>query len=109
MILKPSRKYSKNSDEFYNLKLYEKIKNKPIFKNLLEENYLEFFRNIYYKSEKRINLKKYTDDGRDEILILSDNIKTYKDKVEKLTDPEKREGYEKITRKLYIDQFFLEN
>ena len=109
MILKPSRKYSKNSDEFYNLKLYEKIKNKPIFKNLLEENYLEFFRNIYYKSEKRINLKKYTDDGRDEILILSDNIKTYKDKVEKFTDPEKREGYEKITRKLYIDQFFLEN
>ena len=109
LILKPSRKYSKNSDEFYNLKLYKKIKNKPIFKNLLEENYLEFFRNIYYKSEKRINLKKYTDDGRDEILILSDNIKTYKDKVEKLTDPEKREGYEKITRKLYIGKFFLEN
>jgi len=109
LILKPSRKYSKNSDEFYNLKLYKKIKNKPIFKNILKENYLEFFRKIYYKSEKRINLKKYTDDGRDEILILSDNIKTYKDKVEKFTDPEKREGYEKITRKLYIDQFILEN
>ena len=85
LILAPSSRYSKNSDEFYNLKLYEKIKNKPIFKNLLEENYLEFFRNIYYKSEKRINLKKYTDDGRDEILILSDNIKTYKDKVEKVS------------------------
>ena len=109
LILKPSRKYSKNSDEFYNLKLYEKIKNKPIFKNLLEENYLEFFRNIYYKSEKRINLKKYTDDGRDEILILSDNIKTYKDKVEKFTDPEKRECYENITKKLYINKFIMEN
>ena len=109
LILKPSRKYSKNTNEFYNLKLYEKIKNKPIFKNISQENYLEFFRKIYYKSEKRINLKKYTDDGRDEILILSDNIKTYKDKVEKFTDPEKREGYEKITRKLYIGQFFLEN
>ena len=109
LILKPSRKYSKNSDEFYNLKLYEKIKNKPIFKNLLEENYLEFFRNIYYKSEKRINLKKYTDDRRDEILILSDNIKTYKDKVEKFTDPEKRECYENITKKLYIDKFIMEN
>ena len=108
LILKPSRKYNKNSDEFYNLKLYEKIKNKPIFKNLLEENYLEFFRNIYYKSEKRINLKKYTDDGRDEILILSDNIKTYKDKIEKFTDPEKREDYEKITRKLYINKFNME-
>jgi hypothetical protein len=108
LILKPSRKYSKNSDEFYNLKLYEKIKNKPIFKNLLEENYLEFFRNIYYKSEKRINLKKYTDDRRDEILILSDNIKTYKDKVEKFTDPEKRECYENITKKLYINRFFME-
>jgi hypothetical protein len=109
LILKPSRKYSKNSDEFYNLKLYEKIKNKPIFKNLLEENYLEFFRNIYYKSEKRINLKKYTDDRRDEILILSDNIKTYKDKVEKFTDPEKRECYENITKKLYINKFIVEN
>ena len=109
LILKPSRKYSKNSDEFYNLKLYKKIKNKPIFKNISQENYLEFFRKIYYKSEKRINLKKYTDDGRDEILILSDNIKTYQDKVEKFTDPEKREGYEKITRKLYIGKFFLEN
>ena len=109
LILKPSRKYSKNSDEFYNLKLYEKIKNKPIFKNLLEENYLEFFRNIYYKSEKRINLKKYTDDRRDEILILSDNIKTYKDKVEKFTDPEKRECYENITKKLYINKFIMEN
>ena len=108
LILKPSRKYSKNSDEFYNLKLYEKIKNKPIFKNLLEENYLEFFRNIYYKSEKRINLKKYTDDGRDEILILSDNIKTYKDKIEKFTDPEKRECYENITKKLYINRFIVE-
>ena len=108
LILKPSCKYNKNSDEFYNLKLYEKIKNKPIFKNLLEENYLEFFRNIYYKSEKRINLKKYTDDGRDEILILSDNIKTYKDKIEKFTDPEKREDYEKITRKLYINKFNME-
>ena len=108
LILKPSRKY-KNSDEFYNLKLYEKIKNKPIFKNLLEENYLEFFRNIYYKSEKRINLKKYTDDRRDEILILSDNIKTYKDKVEKFTDPEKRECYENITKKLYINKFIMEN
>ena len=109
LILKPSRKYSKNSDEFYNLKLYEKIKNKPIFKNLLEENYLEFFRNIYYKSEKRINLKKYTDDRRDEILILSDNIKTYKEKVEKFTDPEKRESYDNITKKLYINKFIMEN
>ena len=109
LILKPSRKYNKNSEEFYNLKLYEKIKNKPIFKNLLEENYLEFFRNIYYKSEKRINLKKYTDDRRDEILILSDNIKTYKEKVEKFTDPEKRESYDNITKKLYINKFIMEN
>ena len=109
LILAPSSKYSKNSDEFFNLKLYEKIKNKPIFKNLLEENYLDFFRNIYYKSEKRINLKKYTDDRRDEILILSDNIKTYKDKVEKFTDPEKRECYENITKKLYINKFIMEN
>ena len=61
------------------------------------------------KSEKRINLKKYTDDRRDEILILSDNIKTYKDKVEKFTDPEKRECYENITKKLYINRFFMEN
>jgi hypothetical protein len=109
LILAPSSRYSKNSDEFYNLKLYEKIKNKPIFKNISQENYLEFFRKIYYKSEKRINLKKYTDDGRDEILILSDNIKTYKDKVEKFTDPEKRECYEKITRKLFINKFIVEN
>ena len=67
---------NKNNDENFNKNLYEKIKNDEFIKNILHENYLKLFRNIYFKSERKIDLKNY---GLDVIINLSDEIKMYKD------------------------------
>ena len=70
-----SYKY-KNINIDTNKILYKEIKDDKIIKNLLEENYLTFFENVYYKSEKTFNLKKY---GLDKIIILSNDVKMFKD------------------------------
>ena len=57
LIMKESSRY-KNSGENYNAKLYERIKDIPVIKNILNENYLTFFRSVYYPSGREINLKK---------------------------------------------------
>ena len=67
LIMKESSRY-KNSGENYNAKLYERIKDIPVIKNILNENYLTFFRSVYYPSGREINLKKYTDDNSDLII-----------------------------------------
>ena len=67
---------NKINDENFNKNLYEKMKNDELVKNILQENYLYLFRNIYYKNERIIDLKKY---GKDVIITLSDDIKMYKD------------------------------
>ena len=62
----------------HNKVLYENIKDLNIFKELLNQNYLTFFRNVYYKSEKKLNLiidgKKMTFDSNDEKLVTEKNI-----------------------------------
>ena len=75
IINKISTKNRKDNED-YNRILYEKIKNDEFINNILNENYLTLFRNIYYKSERIIYLKKY---GKDVIVNLSDDIKMYKD------------------------------
>ena len=73
-----SSKY-KNININTNKILYEEIKNNEIIKNLFNENYLIFFQNVYYKSEKIFNLEKY---GLDKIIILSNDVKMFKDLLE---------------------------
>ena len=57
----------------HNKVLYENIKDLNIFKELLNQNYLTFFRNVYYKSERKLNLifdgKNMTFDLNDEKLV----------------------------------------
>ena len=60
----------------HNKNLYENLKKiakeKPIYQpllNFLEEDYLFYFQNVYYKNERTINLQKY---GIDAILPLSE-------------------------------------
>ena len=72
---KISNKY-KNYDSNYNIEIYNKIKDKEILKNLFKENYLEFFQNIYCKSEHIINLKKY---GLEKEIILTNEVKMFND------------------------------
>ena len=45
LIMKASSRY-KNIGENYNAKLYERIKDIPVIKNILNENYLTFFRSV---------------------------------------------------------------
>ena len=97
--LKISEKYTK-IDKNHNLKIYEKIKDIPVIKNVLKENYMTFFKEVYYKSERKISLKKY---GSDEILTLYEEINTYKDKVNSFDDKKYAEIYEATIRQLYIN------
>ena len=70
-----SAKY-KNKDININRITYANLKDKEILKNLFDENYLTFFENVYYKSDKRFNLEKY---GLEKEIIFSKNVKMYKD------------------------------
>ena len=72
-----SNKYkNKNSKE--NINIYEQIKNDKVLKNLFNENYLIFFKDVYYKSQKKINLNKY---GLEKEIILSEKEKMFKDLI----------------------------
>ena len=70
-----SDKY-KHSSINTNTLLYEKIKNEKVIFNILEDNYLNLFRNIYYKSNKVINLNEY---GLNKKIVLSNEVKMFKD------------------------------
>ena len=72
---KISVKY-KNKDVNSNKLIYDEIKENEILKNILSENYVSFFKKIYYKSNKHINLEEY---GLNKNIILSNNVKMFKD------------------------------
>ena len=75
---------NKKEDINKNKIIYEQIKDDLIFKNLFKENYLEFFKNIYYKSVNKINLIKY---GLNKEIILPKNkVKMFKDLIEEKTE-----------------------
>ena len=75
----------------------KKLEKNEIIKNFLNENYLNLFRNIYYKNEKKLNLKVY---GKDVVIYLSDDIEMYKD-IE-IKDKEYINTLNKYVKKLYF-------
>ncbi len=79
---KISQKY-KTHDEDINMRIYEQIKENKVINNILSENYLRFFKKFYYKSNKVINLQEY---GLDSTIILSKNVKMYKDLIDSCRD-----------------------
>ena len=94
-----------NYDEFFNLNLYKKLEKDELIKNILNENYLNLFRKIYYKSERNLNLKEY---GKDVDISLSEKIEMYKDIEE--TDKEYINSLDKYVKKIYFskDKFIIE-
>ena len=62
--------------------IFESIKDNPIIKKLLDKKYLEIFKEIYCKKEKKINLKDYGSD-EDRIIIFPETIKIFKDLLKK--------------------------
>ena len=103
LIMKASSRY-KNIGENYNAKLYERIKDIPVIKNILNENYLTFFRSVYYPSGREINLKKYTDDNSDLIITLPMKIGKFMDKVNTFKDQDYAEAYKKCVEELYFQE-----
>ena len=110
---KISKKYKKY-DSNINIKIYNKIKNNEILKNFfniliffpkttikqikkVSENYLSFFKNIYYESKRIINLKKY---GLEKEIFLSEEIKMFKDLLQDNID-------ENIDNKKYVEEINL--
>lgn len=97
--LRISGKYKKTNKN-HNKNLYDEIKDLPVIKNILKENYMIFFKEVYYKSERKINLKKY---GSDKILTLSEDIKTFQDKVNSFKDQKYAEIYKAMINQIYIN------
>ena len=76
---KISIKY-KHKDVNSNFIIYNEIKENKILNNILSENYVKFFKKIYYKSNKHINLEE---DGLNKNITLSNNVKMFKDLLKK--------------------------
>ena len=72
---KVSSKY-RYLNESINEKICEEIKKNEVIKKILAQNYLNFFKKIYYQSNKYINLKEY---GLNRDIILSEKVKMYND------------------------------
>lgn len=90
----------KRYDQNINSKAYDIIKNNEILKNILEEEYISFYENIYLKNLKTINLKKF---GSEEEIILSQNVEMFGDLLEK----NKKNGENYIKRLEYVANNFF--
>lgn len=95
-----------------NLIIIEKVKDNPVIKSILSENYLKIFKDIYYKSNRIINLKYY---GLNKIIILSKSIKMYQDLLELSNNSIKYDNYyiqrmnECVTRNFLLNSIFVSN
>lgn len=96
----------KNKNLSFNKILYEKIKNNEVIGQILSEKYLTLFKNIYYRNNKIINLKKY---GLEEKVKLSNKVKTYEDLLLKGKKINKRDFTQCIKRNFIQESIFLIN
>ena len=95
----------KNKDKNINKELYEKIKDNDVLNKIFEENYLKLFRQVYYKSRKKINLKEY---GMNKDIILSKNVKMVDDLLKNINDlDENKKIKESIIKNFLPDSIFL--
>jgi len=62
--------YQKNKE--INENLYNEVKNNKIISDFMSENYIDIFKNIYYKNEKQINIYEMN-------FTLSPKVKTFDD------------------------------
>ena len=103
---KRSSKFRTHNKE-HNKNVYNKVINNPVINKILSEKYITLFKDVYYKNETIINLKKY---GSNKCISL--NIKKVKMFEHLLEDTineieEKDEEYIKkiikIVKKKYLD------
>ena len=93
-----SEKYTSFSSDS-NKKGIEKIKNNEVIKNILSQTYINFFKEVFYKNERKIDLRKY---GVEKIIYLSNKVKLYEDMFEgKNVDEKYKNRIEEIIRKKF--------
>lgn len=95
-----SRKY-KTLNYKTNQEILENINKNEVLKGVLSENGLEFFKNIYFKSQKTINLKKY---GLDKKIELSSKVKMFQDLLlnNEINDKSYRKKLDECIKKNFI-------
>ena len=101
LLMKITPKNSKSPQD-HNKNLYTKVKDLPIIKDILNLNYLYFFQNVYYKSERNIMLKI---DGMDIPFNLSDRkLELYNERLSSFSN----EYYISLCNK-YVKEKYFEN
>ena len=85
----------------HNQTLYEKIKDIPVIKDILNFNYLTFFQDVYYKSERNIILKI---DGKNIPFELSDEkLVMYKELIASYSDKNYITRFEMFVKDKYFE------
>ena len=94
-----SKKYTLFSSDS-NKKKYEKIKNNEVIKNILSIKYIDFFREIFYKNKRAIDLSKY---GAKKMINLSNKVKLYEDMFKgKIVNDEYKCRVEEVIKKKFL-------
>ena len=89
-----------NKNSFENL-----INKNSIINKLLSENYLNLFKNVYYKSERNINLSKYGININ--IKLAKNKVKMFKDLLEKKENKANAEYIKKLDK--FVMEKFINN
>ena len=93
-----------NQPNDYNKKMVEKLINiNPIINKLFSQNYINLFTNVYFKSERIINLNNY---GLNMNLILPKNVRMYKNLLEKEDIKQNPEYIKKLNK--FVQKYFLD-
>ena len=98
LLMKISPKFT-TYNKFHNLDLYNKIKDINGLKDILNINYLTFFREVYYKSERNTNIRI-----NDKIISFSGKkLEMYKDKIDKFSDEYYKKVFEQYVNDIYME------
>ena len=89
----------KNYDADFNRKVYEKIKDNEIVKNILDEKYINFFREVFYKNKRTINLNEHSINIT---INLSNKVKLYENLFREKDNEEYRDRVKQIIEKKFF-------
>ena len=92
-------------DSKHNKNLYLKYKENKLLKKIFNDNYLNLFSKIYYKSKRKISLKDYGSDL--EIILPDDKIKMYKDLLNSIDKNDKNDKNDIVKYKKKINDYVL--
>ena len=87
----------------YNKKEKEKIKKNVVIKNILSITYVDFFKEIFYKNKREIDLSKF---GLENKIILLSKVKLYEDMLNENMDERWSKRAEDVIKKNFCFKNF---